>query len=275
MTDATLPSKTYIFIDGSYFNYYRFYSVVRWWKIAYPDELLTDPINNPDFIAKFKETFLDTIKKIPKKLGLDKTCCPTILVGKDCKREDIWRTTLFDKYKTTRNDNRQLNGSAFFKMAYEEDLFLKGGVNQIISYPTLEADDCIAIYVKHLLEQKQNENITIYIITSDKDYLQLLEPRVHIYNLAFKNILEQKSKLGDAKTELFCKIVMGDISDNISSVLKKCGPKTALKCYQNKDYFEERLKKEDAYEKLELNTKLVDFNYIPEKLVTEFLEANL
>ena len=68
---------------------------------------------------------------------------------------------------------------------------------------------------------------------------------------------------------------MGDPSDNIKSVLQKCGPKTALKCYENPAYFEERLKKENAYELYNLNKKLVDFNEIPTNLVEEFINNTI
>jgi len=148
-------------------------------------------------------------------------------------------------------------------------LFQEGGAKMILKHPHLEADDCIAISVKQVLEKYPKINITI--ITSDKDYLQLVEPRVQIFNLSYKNIVENKSKIGDAQTELFCKIVMGDSSDNITSVLKKCGPKTALKCYQDKEYFNKRMLEENAYDKFNLNQSIIDFNYIPKELVDEFL----
>jgi 5'-3' exonuclease len=66
---------------------------------------------------------------------------------------------------------------------------------------------------------------------------------------------------------------MGDSSDNIKSVLKKCGPKTALKCYKDKTYFDERMKKENAYDTFELNQKIIDFDYIPKNLVDEFMNT--
>ena len=125
--------------------------------------------------------------------------------------------------------------------------------------------------MKHLIQSCPNIEITI--ITSDKDYLQLVGPRVKIFDLMFKNLSEQKSSLGNAETNLFCKIVMGDVSDNISSVLAKCGPKTAIKCFENKAYFEERLKKENAYAKYENNTKIIDFDYIPKNLADEFMQT--
>ena len=96
---------------------------------------------------------------------------------------------------------------------------------------------------------------------------------MQIYNLAFKKLTEQKSSTGNPECDLFCKIVMGDPSDNIKSVLKKCGPKTALKCFENRSYFEERMKTENAYELYKLNETLVDFNKIPGNLVEEFLQS--
>jgi 5'-3' exonuclease len=164
-------------------------------------------------------------------------------------------------------------GVPLFKMAYEEKLFEEGGIKAILKHPKLEADDCIAISVKYILEKYPQSKI--YIITSDKDYLQLAEERVELYNLAYKKLTDQKSSSGDPKRDLFCKIVMGDPSDNIKSVLKSCGPKTALKCYENPEYFEERLKKENAYEIYNLNKKLVDFNEIPTNLVDEFINNTI
>ena len=136
----------------------------------------------------------------------------------------------------------------------------------------MEADDCIALSVKRVLEQYPDS--TVYIITSDKDYLQLAEPRIHIYNLGFKKITDQKSSTGSAEFDLFCKIVMGDISDNIPSVFPKCGPKTALKYYQDKEAFQTRLESSHAFiAQYNTNKKIIDFNEIPILLANEFFES--
>jgi 5'-3' exonuclease len=257
-----------LFIDGSYFCFHRYHSLINWWKNSHKDDPLIDESSkelNPIFVEKFKKTFIENVSTILKKLGLKN---PSIIVGKDCKRENIWRNEFCDNYKGTRN-HKEFYGGALFKAAYEEKLFQKGGASYILQHPKLEADDCIAIYVKYILKKYPNSQITI--ITSDKDYLQLAGPNVKLFDLMFKNLCEQKSSFGDSTKNLFCKIVMGDISDNISSVLSKCGPKTAIKCFENKEYFEDRLKKENAYAKYELNRKIIDFDEIPENLVNEFM----
>lgn len=268
---------TFIFIDGSYFCFYRYHALLTWWKNAYPEqsEVLQDPYNNEKFVEKFKKTFVDNITKIPINLNIDKNKKPIIIVGKDCKRENIWRNELFPNYKGTRANGPEdgFMGGPFFKMVYEDQLFIQGGARSILKHPKLEADDCIAITVKYLLNVYPTCNI--YIITSDKDYLQLAEERVHLYNLAFKKLTEQKTCTGNAKCDLFCKIVTGDPSDNIPSVFPKCGPKTALKYFANRDLFEKKIKESDTFQKqYELNKTLIDFDCIPEELINEFMNSS-
>ena len=240
---------TFVFIDGSYFCFYRYYSLLTWWKNAYPDEtdILQDPYQNEKFVEKFKKTFVDNIQKIPNGLKLDKSINPIIIVGKDCKRKNIWRNKHFPNYKANRANGPEdgFMGGPFFKMSYDENLFIKGGARAILKHPKLEADDCIAITVKYLLNIYPTCNI--YIITSDKDYLQLAQERVHLYNLVFKKLTEQKSCTGDSNCDLFCKILTGDISDNIPSVFPKCGPKTALKYFENRDLLEKKLQESETF----------------------------
>ena len=266
-------TPTFIFVDGSYYCFYRYYALLQWWKNASPDDPLEDPYQNEIFVEKFKKTFVENLQLISKKLKIDKNVSPILIVGKDCKRENIWRNALFPKYKANRPNGSQdgFMGGPFFKMVYDDELFNKGGAKAILKHSRLEADDCIAISVKYLINKYPECNI--YIITSDRDYLQLNAHNVKLYNLAFKNIAENKSSTGNPKEDLEIKIIMGDISDNIPSVFPKCGPQTAKKCIDDPEFFKKKMSDNEAYYKqYELNKKLVDFNNIPEELVKEFME---
>jgi 5'-3' exonuclease len=269
-------NPTFIFIDGSYFNFYRYHSLLTWWKNAFPELLdeIKDPFQNTQFVEKFRKTFVEHIGKISKNLKLDKHIVPIILVGKDCKRENIWRMKLFPDYKGTRDNSPESGfmGGPFFKMVYEDNLFIKGGAKYILQHPHLEADDCIAVSVKQVLQL--HPTASIYIITSDKDYLQIAEPRVQLYNLAYKRLTDQKSSTGNPLCDLFCKIVTGDPSDNIASVFPKCGIKTAIKYFENRELFQTKLNSSEEFKKrYELNSKIIDFNNIPQELVDEFLHS--
>lgn len=269
--EQSIMDPTFVFVDGSYYNFYRYYALLNWWKNVNPEEPLDDPYQNEAFVEKFKKTHVENLKQIPKRLKLGKNVNPIVIVGKDCKRENIWRMALFDKYKTNRVNGKEngFMGGPFFKMAYEQELFYKGGANAILKHPNLEADDCIAISVKNLLNRYPACHI--YIITSDKDYLQLKAPNVHLYNLAYKNIAENKSSTGNAQNDLEIKIIMGDTSDNIPSVFPKCGPKTAQKCIEDPAFFQKKMDNNlEYYKQYELNKILVNFDNIPENLVEEF-----
>ena len=106
------------------------------------------------------------------------------------------------------------------------------------------------------------------------DYLQLNNDHhnVFIYNLAFKNLAQEKSSTGNGMTDLKIKILVGDTSDNIPSVFPKCGPKTALKCVEDDAYFQQKMQDNPVYKaQYELNETLVNFDKIPQHFAEEFM----
>ena len=128
------------------------------------------------------------------------------------------------------------------------------------------------LMLKQLVEKYSPSECSIYIITSDNDYLQLIRENVHIYNLAFKNLKDSKIFTGNPEKDLKIKTIMGDTSDNIPSVFPKCGIKTAIKCVEDPDFFEKKMNNNAAYyEQYLLNDTLVSFDKIPEELVNEFI----
>ena len=261
--------KNYILIDGSYFCFHRFYSCVTWYKYAYPEEELLDPSQIDEFVEKFKKTIISKLKEIPKKLKIKD---PIIYIGKDCKRKNIWRMDIFEKYKENRKKDDKFMGGPLIKMVYDEKLFIKGGASKIFYHKKLEADDCIALLCKKLISKEPDCKITV--ITSDTDYIQLINDNTKIINLGFKNVNTEKNSTGNPKKDLFCKIMTGDKTDNIPQVFKKCGIKTAIKCWDNKDFFNKKMKDKDAKINYDRNKILIDFNNIPKKLQNEFLKNN-
>ena len=248
--------KNYLFIDGSYYIFYRYFALCQWWKNARPDEPLEIPSQNNEFVLKFKDMFNKKLNELIKKLKL-KSC--DIYIGKDCKRDKIWRVKHYNEYKKNRVNNTDIG--YFFEMVYKEKMFENWNNVTVLSYNNLEADDCIALAVKYF-NSSLNENCNITIITSDHDYLQLLNDNVSIYNLKYKNILEAKNVFDDPKKNLEIKMIMGDKSDNISATFDKCGIKSAIKCIDDPEYFKKKVNM-DIYN---LNKLLIDFNSIPKEL---------
>ena len=271
--ETSIMNPTFIFVDGSYYCFYRYFALQQWWKNAYPEETLDDPIQNKKFVDKFRKTFVENLQQIPNKLKINKDPVkPIMIVGKDCKRENIWRNEIFNNYKSNRKNGPEdgFMGGPFFKMAYEEELFQKGGAKVILKHPRLEADDCIALSVKYLLNKYPL--CKIYIITSDRDYLQLNADNVDLFTLTYKNLTDSKTATGNAKDDLRIKIIMGDSSDNIPSVFPKCGIKTAQKCIEDEEFFKKKMNNnEEYYKRYKLNEQLIDFNMIPSNYADEFL----
>jgi 5'-3' exonuclease len=181
---------------------------------------------------------------------------------------------VFPQYKANRTTDDSFMGGPFFAMAYGDDLFIEGGCTRILKYPRLEADDCIALATKHILETEPDSEV--WIVASDADYLQLADSRVHIVDLKMKPINRTKKWSGDAQTDLFCKIVMGDSSDGIPGIVPKCGIKTAMKYHANPALFEKALQSHPgASDKMARNRTLVDFSYIPTDLIQGFSDKYL
>ena len=51
-TQEMSSNPTFVLIDGSYFCFYRYHSLLTWWKNAYPEQsdVLKDPYNNEMFL---------------------------------------------------------------------------------------------------------------------------------------------------------------------------------------------------------------------------------
>ncbi len=254
----------FVLIDGSYYVFFRYYALKVWWGLARKPEEPKEPSESDRFMEKFRTTFVSKIEELDKKLGISGS---VKIVGKDCPQGNIWRHANIDAYKDGRPNED--NVAPMFRCAYGEQLFETAGVGKVLSYPGLEADDCLAITTKEILGKYPDAHV--YIITSDMDYLQLASESVTPIDLKFKKLTDSKNSFKDSRKDLFCKIVAGDKSDNIPSVFPKCGLKTAAKYYDNPELFQKKLESvEGAKETYERNKLIIDFDCIPTELVEGF-----
>ena len=274
-------NKTFILVDTSYWIFYRYFALLQWWNHAKPDDKLgEDPYENEEFVEKFIKTFTESLEgfkkkqKLHKQRGKQETSC-IIIACQDCPRKEIWRNKYYDRYKETRIKDDSFMGGPFFKLAYsnQNKMLYDSGVNRVLRFPNLEADDIIAI-AKYGIRTKY-PFAKIIIIANDHDYLQLVDENTDIINFQHKKLQDAKKVFTEPEKNLFFKIVLGDKSDNIMPIFKKCGTKTCEKYYENKDLFNEALKKESgALEKYKLNKKLVSFSEIPEEFICGLISNN-
>ena len=266
-TQVIMPPHV-ILVDASYFICYRYYAVRRWWGYARGEDSDMGPFSSERFTEKYRTTFRCKLSELPQRVGLGEADTAVIIAALDCPAEDVWRRKIWPEYKATRAPNADL--ARAFQITRDENLLQ--GANLRIGYPELEADDCIALAVKHILPNTAND-IRVTIVSSDRDYLQLLGPRVRLVDLKGNVVTGSTQADGGSARDLFCKIVSGDKSDNIPAVAPRVGPKTAARLYADSAALENLFRRNPgAQANYKRNHSLIAFDALPPALVKGFYE---
>ena len=269
-----------ILIDTSYTSFYRFFATIRWYSLSNPEEFKLKNNNEYDwstdkiFIEKYEKMYLNSIIQLLGAIIFDDS---EIIFCLDSPKKNLWRTDLKSDYKCDRIDLLgKYNYKGIFDYTYNK--IIPNILNQYeninsIYVEKIEADDiigCICMYYKI-----HNPEKIIYIISADKDFLQLGRKNIIFYNYKLKKPLELSE--GEALLELNKKILLGDKSDGIKSIFPK-GFKTKIKneLLLNNNKLNEFLdKNEDIKKKYKLNQNLIDFNFIPENYQNEIIKKIL
>ena len=266
-------------VDASYCSFYRYYATILWYKRANPENKVDNTYEwhkDSIFMDKYEKIYLNSLIKLKKKFNIP---IKNIIFAIDCPRNSIWRMELYPEYKGNRKiSDKKFNPSMLEVFKYTKyniiPKLVKNYDIKMISCESAEADDIAAVLSKHISSIMPTREI--YIVTNDYDYLQLLDDKIHLYNL--KNKCLKEKSLGSKKLDLGVKILMGDPSDNIKRCIPKCGKKTAIKYLENPELLEKAFQKfPSAREKYELNKTLIDFQCIPdniqENIILKFQEV--
>ena len=267
------PKKNLILIDTSYTVFHRFYATLKWISLAH-SVVYKEHINNSEynwlenklFINNYESLYLEGIKKlIGKKIYKN----AIIIFCMDTPKEKIWRTIEIKKdYKSNRLI-KKINFIPTFKYTFNSIIpnILKNDNTYKLRIKKLEADDIIGIICKYL----ENKDINIYILSGDKDFLQLGKSNIYFVNFKNKKHLELSSK--EALLALHKKILLGDKSDNITSIFPpKFSTEIKNKLVNSIELFNEFIKFNPEIElKYKENSNLINFNNIPERFKKEII----
>jgi 5'-3' exonuclease len=240
-----------IVIDGSYYIFHRYYATSRWCSLQNPPcEFTADQC-----LRHLENDFRKFRRQHEYATG-------TIWIARDCPRDDIWRKELFPEYKGTRTHNASFDYS-IIQTVYDHLEREKDRLQlRIVRHPRLEADDICYILQRHLSYAR------MIIIANDNDFLQLCNDRVDIINKEGRHIKERGC--GCPTRDLLRKILLGDKSDNIPSICRKLGPKTADKLLcMTSDELDAWIDSKGGRECYELNRKLIDMSCVPIEYVNE------
>ena len=209
----------------------------------------------------FKYIFTNTLHSTVKRFSPDH-----LIIAIDQGKS--WRKKLYPDYKGGRKEGRDespIDFDAFFAVVEELLVGLQAALTSayFLRIPNVEADDIIGI----LTEKLQGNEVTA--ITTDKDMYQLFKyPGYRQWNPITKKYIEVLS----GKVELQVKLLTGDKSDNIPSVMPRMGIKTAEKWL---DRIDELLEDPVVEKQYILNRQLIDFTMIPEKIKTDIIDLYL
>jgi len=151
------------------------------------------------------------------------------------------RKNLLPEYKSGRDLQRITNWDAFDNKDDEDDAkvdqmvriiqYLKTLPVKVATLDKVEADDIIA-YLSNVIPQKKEDKV--FIVSSDKDFLQLINENVIVYRPMEKeyytvDTVIEKFKMSPNNFILY-KTLMGDNSDKVVGI-KGLGPKKLYKLF--------------------------------------------
>tara|TARA_Y100000389_G_scaffold196907_1_gene230567 strand:- start:1114 stop:2154 length:1041 start_codon:yes stop_codon:yes gene_type:complete len=205
------------------------------------------------------------------------------------------RKNLIPEYKSGRNLQRITNWEVFENHDEEDDAkvdqlvriiqYLKTLPVKTVSIDKVEADDIIAHYSQTL---PKNEKDQIFIVSSDKDFLQLVNKNVIVYRPIEKTFytedkMEEKYNMSSSNFIIY-KTLMGDNSDKVKGVkglgekkLAKLFPELFLKDITMDDIYnisETKMKENVIYARIIQGMSDLEKNYKVMDLSNPMLDEN-
>lgn len=205
------------------------------------------------------------------------------------------RKGLIPEYKSNRNINR-INANIFDHVSEENEAkadqigrliqYLQCLPVKVLSMDKVEADDIIAFLSK---ETTKNEKTKAYIVSSDKDFLQVVDKNITFYAAMEKEFytpetVKEKYNIHSYNFIIY-KTLLGDGSDKIQGI-KGLGPKKLQKMFPElykdekielDDIFkicEAKYKEHDIYARIILEFSRVKDNYKVMNLGNPILDSN-
>jgi 5'-3' exonuclease len=190
----------------------------------------------------------------------------------DCHRKSNWRTKFYEEhkdpevyfnmtYKGQRKLDDALNWERIQEILEDVKVFLRDSTDvRVIHHENAEADDIIYV----LSENEKN----FTIISSDKDFKQLISDTVKLYDPIKRKYIEFED--GEASVFLTEHIMTGDTSDNIKPIRKGIGPKTAKKWAYDPEVF--MFGDKELQKRFQFNKVLIDLSELPSWIYEEIEE---
>jgi len=262
--------KSYnIYIFNRDKNYSKMTEEELFLRINLEEETEDELLKNQTFLKIVNNIFMSTTKYLRYKY---KTSFQNMIFIRDSPYEKCWRRNYFESYKNNRHvikyNNKSFSMRNLFVYAYEKvfPYLIENFKIKYIQVLKAEADDIISIICRYLPPY-----INLFIISSDKDFLQLLTRKnIFIYSID-GNFINNKLFGKTAIEHLLYKIILGDKSDNISSCFSN-DQHNLYYFHHPKEFYELLNNNEQILQKFNLNRILIDFSFIPNDIICTAIE---
>jgi 5'-3' exonuclease len=173
-----------------------------------------------------------------------KLLTPTrVVIVFDGEGGSVNRKYLYNDYKSNRDTGRIMNYKSFNNKEDEDNSkynqmsrlipYLECLPLSLMSFDKLEADDVIG-YLSNKIYEEYDDSI-VHIMSSDNDFIQLVNDRINVYSPTKKKIYEVENVVQDFGVHpnnfLIYKTLVGDTSDNIPGV-HGAGEKNVIKLFE-------------------------------------------
>lgn len=190
-----------------------------------------------------------------------------------CDEPNVWRRDIYPEYKR----NRDLERDVYHEETLEVIKDMKAFFNECtavpaVSVPRAEADDVIAVATEMITDTDPANKV--YILSADKDFLQLTSENVKLISTHKGKVVETE----DPDYFLFEKCIRGDRKDNVFSAFPRVRSTRLQKAWEEPDEMLNLMEDQnnrgeaikDAYW---FNKKLVDLTLQPSWIRDEIRDA--
>ncbi|UCE05308.1 MAG: DNA polymerase I [bacterium] len=248
-TDA----KKLFLIDGSALAYRSYFAFAR-------NPLINSKGENTSAVFGFLNSLLKVVDEQQ----------PDYLAAVFDTPEPTFRHQIYPEYKATREKMPDEMSEQLPRIKQVLEVFNVA----VIEIPGLEADDVMGALAK----LAEAQNLETFLVTGDKDFLQLVSPMIKVYNPRRAGeaveILDEKGvvqKIGLPSSKIIDYLsLMGDSSDNVPGV-PGIGPKTAVDILNQFDSLEDIYQNLDKIKSDRIHHKLAenkDQVFLSRQLVT-------
>jgi DNA polymerase-1 len=173
-----------------------------------------------------------------------KLLTPTrVVIVFDGEGGSVNRKYLYNGYKSNRDTGRIMNYKSFNNKQIEDDSkytqisrlipYLECLPLTLMSFDKLEADDVIGYLSNKIYEEYDDSSV--YIMSTDNDFMQLVNDRTNVYSPTKKKIYGVENVIQDFGVHpnnfIIYKTLVGDTSDNIPGV-HGAGEKNVIKLFE-------------------------------------------